>query len=250
MDKLTPALFSKISVIGANDKHANPDGSILQLSKVINDERHDTLRGAYAGKVAFILTCGPSLDEVWSDELRDVLSHKLAPEIADFHLYNEVRMEDYDYGGNATLRLSVSQFMPDHPSHIHYPISQYKYDDALFVTNDYDKWDLSNGVQRPWGVGIMFELGLHLPLYLGCRAAVIIGFDMNKHGKYHFYDQADQEDSQHYKVDAEEFDYAKHSSKHYAEWANSKGLEVVLYSPLSSLDIPKITRNLVPSYLW
>lgn len=260
MDEATPELFSRLSAIGTTETHVNSDGTVSQVLSDLNTARHNELRGAYAGKVAFILTCGPSLEEVWSNELKDALSDKLviavkqaqqlAPEIVDLHLYNEVRMQDYSYAKSPTVRLSVSQFMPDHPSHIHYPISEYKYERSLFVTDEYEKWDLTNGVERPWGVGIMFELGLHLPLYLGCRAAVIIGFDMNNRGKYHFYDQTQQADSKHYKVDPEEFGYARRSTTFYTEWAHSKGLEVVLYSPLSDLNIPQISPDLLPAYLW
>jgi len=260
MDKLTKELFADISAIGTNDSCVNGDGTVSSVITGLNAERHNKLRGAYAGKVAFILTCGPSLDQVWSEELKEMLSEKLviavkqaqklAPEIVDFHLYNEARMEDYDYGNFPTVRLSVSQFMPDHPSHIHYPIASYKYEDALFVTNKYEEWNLTKGVTRPWGVGIMFELGLHLPIYLGCRAAVIMGFDMNNSGKYHFYDETEQADSKHYKVDSEEFGYARTSSAHYTEWSNSKGMEVALYSPMSELNIPQISADLLPSYLW
>lgn len=215
-----------------------------------SERRHDLLKNSYAGETAYIVSCGPSLKAVWSDEIRDFLANKLVISVkqaydflpfSDFHLYNEVRMKSYVYE-EPTIKLSVSQFLSGHPSHIHYPIYAYKYDEALFCTNDYERWDLDKSFVRPWGVGIMFELGLHLPLFLGCKNVVIIGFDMNDKGTYHFYDDHDDQDSEFYKVDREEFAYARASSKVYHDWCSVQGVKVHLYSPLSKLKIPQMSR--------
>lgn len=217
----------------------------------ISERRHRYLHQQYAGESCTILSCGPSLAEVWSDDLAAYLrehltisikqAHDLAPEMSDFHLYNEVRMQDYTYP-SSTFRMSVSRFQPTYPGHIFYPIADYSYANALFVTNNYEAWDLHHqGILRPWGIGIMFELGLHLPIYLGCRRVVIIGFDMNPTGKYHFYDDDERQNSDFYRVDKEEFDYASQSIPHYLAWAASQGVEVRLYSPLSALPFEQVT---------
>ena len=221
------------------------DNSLEALSL----RRNSHIENAYLGETAYVLSCGPSLDRVWNEELRGFLADKLiisvkqahdkAPEITDFHLYNEVRMKQYDYPGD-TIRISCSQFSQDHPSHIHYPVREYKWEKALFVTNDYEKWDLARSYERPWGVGIMFELGLFLPIHLGCKRVLIMGFDMNTTGKYHFYDSSENEDSSFYKVDEEEFRYAQRSIHHFMKWTQMKGVEAKLYSPLSTLPLPKI----------
>ena len=71
-------------------------------------------------------TAAPSLADIWCDEVHDALAeklvismkqaHDLAPDISDCHLYNEVRMKDSDYPVS-TVRLSVSYYQLDHPSH-------------------------------------------------------------------------------------------------------------------------------------
>ena len=211
--------------------------------------RSSILEDAYKGETAYILTCGPSLGRIWDTKLQSFLAGKLViavkqaleldPAIADFHLYNEVRMKDYAYHP-ATVRLGCSRFMKEHPPHVHYPVNGYTYDQALFVTNRYADWSLDQSFVRPWGIGIMFELGLFLPVYLGCSRILIMGFDMNSAGQYHFYDTGSEMDSSHYEVDDEEFGYARSSIHHYLDWTKTRNVEVKAYSPLSTLPIPQV----------
>lgn len=218
-------------------------------TEVLSRSRNDYLEGKYEGETAYVLTCGPSMDEVWDDDLREFLedelvlavkqTHDLAPEVVDYHLYNEVRHRPYDYEAE-TIRISVSNFMPDFPSHVHYPIRNYEWDDALFVTDEYDEWRLDESYERPWGIGIMFEIGLFLPVHFGCDRMLIMGFDMNKEGKYHFYDDSEDEDSEAYGVDEEEFYYAQRTIPAFMKWAESEGVTVRNYSPLTALDIPQV----------
>lgn len=217
--------------------------------EAISRPRNQFLRNQYEGESAYVLTCGPSLEIVWTEELREFLddklvlavkqAHDLAPEIVDYHLYNEVRHREYDYRGE-TIRISVSNFMPEFPSHIHYPIRKYEWEDALFVTDEYDRWSLDKSYDRPWGIGIMFEIGLFLPAHLGCHRMLIMGFDMNQDGKYHFYDDSDDQDSEAYDVDEEEFYFAQRTIPAFMEWAGERGIDVKNYSPMTALDIPQV----------
>ncbi|TKX79401.1 hypothetical protein EXE53_16020 [Halorubrum sp. SD626R] len=219
--------------------------------EVVSRARNNYLHEKYEGETAYILTCGPSIDEVWNEELREFLkdklvlavkqTHDLAPEIVDFHLYNEVRHRAYDYPSE-TIRVSVSEFMPEFPSHIHYPIQTYEWDETVFVTDEYEPWRLDNSYERPWGIGIMFEIGLFLPVHFGCDKILIMGFDMNKEGKYHFYDESKDEDSDSYGVDEEEFYYAQRTIPALMEWINKNEVTVRNYSPKTALDIPQVDR--------
>ena len=106
------------------------------------------------------------------------------------------------------------------------------------ATNDYSKWNLDKEYERPWGIGIMFEIGLHLPIHLGCKRLLIIGFDMNSKGKYHFY-RNDNTDAKLYARE-EEFTYAKKSIPYYLKYAETMGLEVKQFSPQSELPLPEL----------
>jgi hypothetical protein len=217
--------------------------------EVLSRARNDYLAGQYEGETAYVLTCGPSMDEIWDEDLRDFLedelvlavkqTHDLAPEIVDYHLYNEIRHREYDYPAE-TIRVSVSNFMPDYPSHVHYPIRAYEWDEALFVTDEYDRWRLDESYERPWGIGIMFEIGLYLPIHFGCDRMLVMGFDMNKDGKYHFYDDSDDQDSEAYDVDEDEFYYAQRTIPAFMEWVREQGVTVRNYSPRTALDIPRV----------
>lgn len=248
-DRLHDALVS----IGNGSPSVSQDGHLVANDEILSAARNSILRNSYTGQTAIILTCGPSLSEVWNEELRAAACHypiicikqalHSANAEADFHLINEVRLEQYDYENPKTLRLSVSEFKEAAQPHIHYPIRSYRYEDAMFVTKDYETWRLDKRFDRPWGVGIMFELGLHLPIHLGCDRVIIVGFDMNQDGKYHFYDDTPEQDSSAYGVDPEEFAFSKEAAKTYVAWAASKGVDVLQCSPLSSLPIPQIKRN-------
>jgi hypothetical protein len=256
MHKHTPRLLRTLPAGGEKTKFLSkflPRRTNLTLRgnsfEVVSKIRHSHIANAYFGETAYVLSCGPSLDKVWDEKLKGFLADKLiisvkqahdkAPEITDFHLYNEVRMKEYDYPGD-TIRISCSKFSRDHPSHIHYPVREYKWEKTLFVTNQYERWDLAKSYERPWGVGIMFELGLFLPVYLGCKRMLIMGFDMNSAGKYHFYDPSEKENFSFYSVDKEEFHFARMSIHYFMKWAQKKGVEARLYSPLSTLPFSRI----------
>ena len=226
------------------------DGTLSEEALGISEARHRQLKGLCQGKSAVILTCGPSLTMIDPTTLRRSLDGSIVigikqaldlyGDICNFHLYNEVRMKRYDYTNNDCVRICVSKYQTINPCHVFYPLKNYQYEEALFVTNDYEKWALHNSYIRPWGVGIMFELALQLPIYLGCSRVLVIGFDMNPKGKYHFYDATEEEDAAHYRVDDEEFGFAHDSARHYVSWAKALGVDIRLHSPLSALPIPSI----------
>jgi GT2 family glycosyltransferase len=227
-----------------------PVGAEPAACRALSLRRLEQLRGHYAGETAYILTCGPSLEAVWNEELKEFLADKLviackqaydlAPEICDFHLYNTVRLKDYDYP-HETIRMSVWGYPASNPPHIHFPLrANHNYANSLIVTHDYERFgDLVAAYERPLGVGIMFEIGLFLPLLLGCSQTVIIGFDMNETGKYHFYRAEGEGDSRKYAREGE-CRQAQISSDFYWRWAERKGLRAWLYSPLTALMMPRL----------
>jgi hypothetical protein len=244
MHKNTASLLRKMGVFGLF-----PARVLSSDDRGESRRRLELLRNAYPGETAVVLSCGPSLETVWSPEFEEAIrgkliitvkqAHDLARKVSDIHIYNEIRMKRYEYP-EATVRIGVSKFATTYPPHLHLPIRSYRWEKALFVTNEYERWDLENGVERPWGIGIMFELGLFLPSYLGCSKLLIVGFDMNRRGKYHYYDQNDTLDAESYRVDNKEFGYARQSVKYYRKWAAGKGLDVRLFSPLSVLELPRL----------
>ena len=85
----------------------------------------------------------------------------------------------------------------------------------------------------------MYELALFIPQLINCKKLIIIGFDMNKEGKYHFYDKEDENDAQSYKVDDQEISLNHGTIPHLEIWLNKQNIDVALFSPLSSLPFTK-----------
>jgi hypothetical protein len=67
----------------------------------------DLLENAYAGETAYVLTCGPSINDFWDDGVREFLTDKLVmsvkqtydlgPNVCDFHILNSWNYSPYTY---------------------------------------------------------------------------------------------------------------------------------------------------------
>jgi hypothetical protein len=196
-----------------------------------------------------ILGAGPSLslfdnDEKFKELLEKypVVSIKQAgqkyPEYTNFQVFNEVRYDE-DYSKIGNYRFSVSQYIQDSNTHIHFPIKSYKVKNSLFRNNNYEKNELINSFRRPWGVGIFFELAIFLPVLFGAKKIILCGIDMNSTGKYHFYDGEHKDDSKSYKVDSFEFYYTKGTVPYLEYWLHQQKCEIVNLRPLSEMPFKK-----------
>lgn len=202
-------------------------------------------------KVVLLITCGPSLELVKNMfGFKQILDKHFLICIkqaynefqnqTDIHIVNDIRYPGYKYGPNKPLVLSVGKSSSNVTSDAHFPIIDYGYSTATFVTNDYDGDSLVNKPYfRQNGVGIMYELGLFIPQLLNCKKLVIVGFDMNKVGKYHYYDDDKAENAMSYSVDNQELMYNQKTTPYLEEWLRSINIDVALFSPLSSLPFEK-----------
>ena len=222
----------------------------LGVRNLINNlnQRHE--------KIVFILTCGPSLELVAkSPGLAKLLSENFVISIkqafnefrneTDIHIVNDIRYTTYDYNEARPLVMSVGKILPEMVYDFNFPIADYSYETSVFVTNRYAEASLNRmPYLRPWGIGVMYELGLFLPEILNCEKLVIIGFDMNKDGKYHYYDNSEDENFEKYSVDAQEFDYNKTTIPELERWYKGLDIKVALYSPLSDLPFKNKINNI------
>ncbi|WP_456296406.1 hypothetical protein M1D72_20985 [Vibrio sp. AK197] len=218
----------------------------LNYKKFISHHNIEKLEG----DTWFILSCGPSLNIFDKDEQfqsllekHPVITIKQAGEIysnvSNFHLFNEVRYNSvFNEIGN--YRFSVSEYQKNSLSHIHFPIRSYKRSSALFLTNQYEKNELSKRFLRPWGVGIFFELAIFLPVLFKCKNIVLCGVDMNSKGNYHFYDKNNEDHAISYNVDEFEFFFTKGTSYYLEYWLKTKGINVFNLSPMSEMPITKV----------
>lgn len=197
--------------------------------------------------VVFIVTCGPSLDivkkmpglikllqENYTICIKQAYNEFKAQ--TDLHIINEIRLSKYEYDEPKPLILSVGKKEKSMKSDAHFPIIYRNQNSCLYLTNDYEGNSLYRKPYfRSWGVGIMYELALFLPQIVNCKKLIIIGFDMNSIGSYHFYDSQDDQNAENYDVGNTEVLQNKKTIPFLEAWLNSVGIQVALFSPLSEL---------------
>tara|TARA_B110000238_G_C16129409_1_gene440716 strand:- start:46 stop:900 length:855 start_codon:yes stop_codon:yes gene_type:complete len=160
------------------------------------EEKIKFLKNSFKNEECYILTAGPSINEIEVEHLRKKLKDKLVisvkqtynliPELVDFHIINTDNYQVYDFSDNDPIKIKISlrnnaQKTP-----------KYREDLSLFVDNtktiskehslaglmDFDNYLLDKTDLRPWGPGIMYELGIYLPVLLGCTKVYILGWDL------------------------------------------------------------------------
>jgi hypothetical protein len=202
-------------------------------------EQLNLVRRAYAGEDAYIISCGPSTAEAWSPIIESFLSDKLviaikqafdlAPDIYDFHIINNVHEKSYKQT-NSTVRISTTSTANLCDLHLPTPRSN-TYNRCLAVTRDYDRWTLDQSHNRPWGVGVMHEVGIFLPVHLGCRSLTVLGWDLCGS---HFYEAKKSTPSYETLLIVE-------SAPSLAAWMHDSGCPIRLYSPQSRIPIQQIS---------
>ncbi len=195
------------------DSHSNQTGFV---SSFLNYNSFKSAALKCNVEKVLILSAGPSLDPFFDipistnlieDPKTIVVAIKQASlklkSSPDIFCFNEIRYQkEFDNVGG--VRLSVSENSPYRKSHIHFPIFRYKKESSLIYKKNFKFWKYGLLPFRPWGVGIFFELAVHLPILLKAKEVTVAGFDMNKEGPFHFYD--DTKNAKSYNVDNWEFE--------------------------------------------
>ncbi len=183
-----------------------------EISDLINlgdpFEQLDALSGRAAGKDVFVLSCGPSLSEYSADQLREYLSgscvivvkqaYDVVPDLADFQILNTWNSQRYDYSrrrpfilregalgdppvfGDSDLNLVVKK-----PSAL---------SEQLARKQNFADFSFARSLDRPWGPGVLYEIGFYLAQHLGARRVITLGWDVgakNSSVMPHFYDKPD-----------------------------------------------------------
>ena len=198
------ALFFKI-ILNCGAKFTFHDG--IYMKKNVNDIKRllsdsDTLerklsvlREHYDGCDVVILTAGPSINQIGIDKLKGFLVGKLviavkqtyylAPELVDIHLLNPFNYQTYDYGAFTPIVINVSlsnsKFsLPDGMVDLEFQIDaeKTKREDSLASTRRYDDYLLDESAVRPFGPGIMYELGIYIPVLVNASTVTIFGWDI------------------------------------------------------------------------
>lgn len=159
------------------------------------EEKIKILEGAYEGETCYLLTCGPSFKESWNDEVRKLLADKLiisvkqtyieAADIVDFHLLNSWNYQPYDYKEPRPIVL-VERADDDPPTpgvqaDLLFRIPDPRdFANRLATTFAFDQWLLTKQIHRPWGPGVVYELGIYLLVHLGVKEVITMGWDLGE----------------------------------------------------------------------
>jgi hypothetical protein len=236
----------------------------------------ELLENAYAGETAYVLTCGPSINEFWSDSVRAFLKDKLvmsvkqtydlAPEVCDFHILNSWNYMPYAY--SEPRPIVVGERAPNDPetpgmtSDLMFKVPRpSSFEERLATTWHYDEWLFSRTFDRPWGPGVMYELCFPLLVHLGVKEIVTMGWDLgekNIQSMPHFFREeptgseksdgiANKPRIRPYEVG----DIAK-STKALYYWLRAKGIYLYVISDRSLVDevVPRVTSLETPRRGW
>lgn len=157
------------------------------------EEKIAILKDGYKDQPCYILTAGPSINDIDKKKLVNFLHDKLVISvkqtidlldgIADFHLINEYNYQRYDISDDTVrikLKTSKKLITPGYNPDIEFNIDKKMLDSnqILAETMEFDKYTFDKQLERPLGSGIMYELGIYLPLLFGVNEMYLVGWDI------------------------------------------------------------------------
>ncbi len=212
------------------------------------------LASQYAGETAYVFSCGPSLGDIWNEQFARFLEGKLViavkqsfslmPLETDFHIFNRCRMEEYQYPDPVPVRMAVEiePFTTEVDIRLPFVFNpDQKWLSSVLFHRDFERWSLARGAARCYGPGIMLELGIFLPVHLGCKKVVFFGWDMNPAETSHFYADAQKLPPVHLEEHVVVSNTMPQFAPHMLKWYESNGIKAFLCSPRSGIPLPSLT---------
>lgn len=186
-----------------------------ELRKLINQyedipDRVKQLKDFYKGESCYIVACGPSLTRYDGHYLNEKLEDKLVitikqafktlETISDFHVLSFTNYVGYDYYSSPNTITVWEVFEPYHPDMIlrnnfrcdimlpvvgnHEPDTVKRMDDSQAGKNSFSNWGFDKSLDRQFGPGIMYEIVIHLAMYLGVSEITTLGWDIGDTSKF------------------------------------------------------------------
>ena len=246
-----------------------------------NIEKHELIplrlremENFYKDETAYIVTCGPSLNDIPKEELKEKLKDKLViankqaynnlGKIVDFHILNIINYQPYTYESDETINIweVFEQFHPEIilknnlPCHLMLPVvgnhspNPQRMDESQAGRLSFDDWTLDKTINRQFGPGMMYEIIFHLAVYLGVKKIVVIGWDIGDLSPYsgndpnevifhdHFYSKEDDKYGEITEAKCgmtyRELQVVIDSTEFLNKWLNSKSIKLEFVSDKSS----------------
>ena len=237
-------------------------------------DRLNEMKNFYKNETAYIVTCGPSLNDIPQEELREKLKDKLVIAnkqaydrlggIVDFHTLNIINYQPYAYENDKTVTIweVFEQWHPqlilqnNWPCHLMLPVvgnhipNPQRMDESQAGKLNFEDWTLDKTIYRQFGPGMMYEVIFHLAVYLGVKKIIVVGWDIGDLSSYsgndpneivcHDHCYSTKENKYGDVIEAKcgmtyrETQVVIDSTKPLKEWLNSKGIELELVSNKSS----------------
>lgn len=207
------------------------------------------LKNHFSGETCYILSCGPSLNDLEHNFIKEKLKNELVftvkqaynvfNEICDFHFFNCNNFSSFQYT-DKTIFCSQADALPESVAKQH--IWQNQRYDLNFVLKDnknhdnkltnkknFDFWTFDKRMNRPWGPSIMHETVLFMAVFLGVKEIKTIGWDhidpQGKNSKItHFYNDNEKITSKAFDVDMQEIKDCIELSKYKSDWLKKRGV--------------------------
>ena len=237
-------------------------------------DRLENLKDIYKGETCYIVSAGPSLKDIETVELRDKLKDKLVISIkqsfnllkgiADFHVLNFTNFEPYDYSDSEDTMVVWEVFEQYHPQMIldnnfkcelmlpcvgnHETDLVKRINESQSGMESFDDWTLDKTINRMYGPGIMYEVVIHLALYLGVKEIITLGWDIGDVSKFNKGDLYEDVWQDHYYEGSDKIQYAKtpmnyhevntvvKSVKYLSGWLKTKGVDFKIISDRNPAD--------------
>lgn len=227
-------------------------------------ERMAALRNAYQGEECYIVCCGPSLSEVDPELLRHKLSDKLVlsfkqaydllPNESDFHVFNFIHFQDYDYGEQSPIAVELTRFgkVLAKATDLPVPINVREagiYPASVAHRKNFDHYLFERTLNRPFGPGIVYEVGFYLAVHLGVSGITTLGFDCTNPST-HFYG-AESVKPERMKILKREMGVVVTGMHYFANWLERKKAPLKLISSINPAppSIPRLTIEDIPEPL-
>ena len=245
----------------------------VESHELIPHRLHE-MKDFYKDETAYIVTCGPSLNDIPPLTLKDKLKDKLViankqayiilEEVTDFHILNIINYQPYRYKTEDTIVIweVFEQYHPQlileqkWPCHLMLPVTgnhipnPQRMDESQAGKLNFEDCTLDKTIHRQFGPGMMYEIIFHLAVYLGVKKIVVIGWDIGDLSQYsgdnpneeifhdHFYSDENNLYGDITKAKCgmtyRETQVVINSTKSLKDWLNSKGIELELISDKSS----------------
>lgn len=160
------------------------------IHKKSDIEKLKLLHNFHYGKDGVILSCGPSIKKYKKEILNlknvIIIGVKQAINVApylNYHLLNFVNSQKYSYVSPKPIILETTRGTGKSNADIKFPFVHTK---PLSSTKEFSNYQMNKTFKRPWGPGIMYEMGFYLAFHLGLKKLTTYGWDNDLSGESHF----------------------------------------------------------------